>query len=104
GVVTTHANITAQVASLVTAWEWRGDDAIPLVLPLHHVPGILHVLACAPRAGARCEMLPRFEGEQVWSRIARGDLTLFMAVPTIYGKLIAAWEAAPTERQRTWSK
>jgi len=104
GVVTTHANITAQVASLVTAWEWRGDDAIPLVLPLHHVHGIINVLACALWAGARCEMLPRFEGEQVWSRIARGDLTLFMAVPTIYGKLIAAWEAAPTERQRTWSK
>src|SRR5438132_360980 len=26
GVVTTHANIAAQVASLVTAWEWRADD------------------------------------------------------------------------------
>src|SRR2546422_9014328 len=24
GVVTTHANIAAQVTSLVTAWEWRG--------------------------------------------------------------------------------
>ncbi|HYL56246.1 MAG TPA: AMP-binding protein, partial [Gemmatimonadales bacterium] len=82
GVVTTHANITAQVVSLVTAWEWRADDAILLVLPLHHVHGIINVLACALWAGARCEMLPRFEGEQVWSRIARSDLTLFMAVPT----------------------
>jgi len=104
GVVTTHANITAQVLSLVTAWEWRADDAILLVLPLHHVHGIINVLACALWAGARCEMPPKFEGEQVWSRIARGDLTLFMAVPTIYGKLIAAWEAAPAERQRAWSK
>ena len=104
GVVTTHANITAQVLSLVTAWEWRADDAILLVLPLHHVHGIINVLACALWAGARCEMLPKFEGDQVWSRIARGDLTLFMAVPTIYGKLIAAWEAAPADRQRAWSK
>jgi len=104
GVVTTHANITAQVLSLVTAWEWRADDAILLVLPLHHVHGIINVLACALWAGARCEMPPKFEGEQVWSRIARGDLTLFMAVPTIYGKLIAAWEAAPAERRRAWSK
>ena len=104
GVVTTHANITAQVMSLVTAWEWRADDAVLLVLPLHHVHGIINVLACALWAGARCEMLPRFEGEQVWARIAQGDLTLFMAVPTIYGKLIAAWEAAPPERRRTWSE
>ncbi len=104
GVVTTHANIAAQVTSLVSAWEWRADDAILLVLPLHHVHGIVNVLACALWAGARCDMMPRFEAELVWSRLARGDLTLFMAVPTIYGKLIAAWEVAPPERRRAWSR
>jgi malonyl-CoA/methylmalonyl-CoA synthetase len=106
GVVTTHANITAQITSLVTAWEWRADDAILLVLPLHHVHGIVNVLACALWAGARCEMLPPsgFEADLVWSRLARGDFTLFMAVPTIYGKLIAAWDAAPPHRRRAWSR
>ncbi|HEV2751359.1 MAG TPA: acyl-CoA synthetase [Gemmatimonadales bacterium] len=104
GVVTTHANITAQVTSLVSAWEWRADDAILLVLPLHHVHGIINVLACALWAGARCDILGRFDAEQVWARIAQGDLTLFMAVPTIYGKLIAAWEAASPERRRAWSQ
>src|SRR5438132_1371119 len=103
GVVTTHANIAAQVTSLVTAWEWRADDWILLVLPLHHVHGIINVLTCALWAGARCEMLPKFDAERVWARIADGDLTLFMAVPTIYGKLITAWEAAAPERRRAWS-
>ena len=103
GVVTTHANIAAQVTSLVTAWEWRADDWILLVLPLHHVHGIVNVLTCALWAGARCEMLPKFDAERVWARIAGGDLTLFMAVPTIYGKLITAWEAAAPERRRAWS-
>src|SRR6266542_2137121 len=103
GVVTTHANLRAQVTSLVTAWEWRGDDWILLVLPLHHVHGIVNVLTCALWAGARCEMAPKFDVERAWDRIAAGDLTLFMAVPTIYGKLIAAWEAAPPERRRAWS-
>jgi malonyl-CoA/methylmalonyl-CoA synthetase len=103
GVVTTHANIAAQVTSLVTAWEWRADDAMPLVLPLHHVHGIVNVLTCALWVGARCEMPPLFDAAAVWSRIATGDLTLFMAVPTIYGKLIAAWEAAPAERRRALS-
>src|SRR5205809_2500953 len=103
GVDTTHGNLRAQVMSLVTAWEWTADDAILLVLPLHHVHGIVNVLTCALWAGARCEMLARFDANRVWSRLGGGDLTLFMAVPTIYHKLIAAWDTAPAEPQRAWS-
>src|SRR5437879_2146586 len=103
GVVTTHVNLRAQVTSLVTAWEWPADDAILLVLPLHHVHGIVNVLTCASWAGARCEMLARFDANRVRSRLAGGDLTLFMAVPAIYHRLIAAWDTAPAERQRSWS-
>ena len=44
GVVTTHANITAQIMSLVEAWEWCADDRILLCLPLHHVHGIINVV------------------------------------------------------------
>src|SRR5207237_6494388 len=93
GVVTTHANIAAQVTSLVTAWEWRADDWILLVLPLHHVHGIINVLTCALWAGARCEMLPKFDAERGWARVADGGLTLFMAVAPLCRKLIPAWEA-----------
>jgi len=103
GVVTTHGSLRAQVTSLVTAWEWSADDRILLVLPLHHVHGIVNVLSCALWSGARCDMLRQFDALETWARIARGDLTLFMAVPTIYHKLIAAWEAAPPERRREWS-
>jgi malonyl-CoA/methylmalonyl-CoA synthetase len=42
-------------------------------------------------------MLPRFDTAVVLQRIASGNVTLFMAVPTIYTKLIAAWEAASPE-------
>ncbi len=99
GVVTTHANITAQITSLIEAWEWSANDRILLCLPLHHVHGIINVVSCALWSGATCEMLPRFDAEKVWDRIAAGELTLFMAVPTIYVKLIAAWEAASSERR-----
>jgi malonyl-CoA/methylmalonyl-CoA synthetase len=100
GVVTTHRNIEAQVTSLITAWEWSPEDQILHVLPLHHIHGIINVLTCALWAGARCQMLPRFDAEEVWSRLIEDDLTLFMAVPTIYTRLIAAWEAAPPERRQ----
>lgn len=104
GVVTTHANIQAQVTGLIAAWEWVRDDRILLVLPLHHVHGIINVLTCALWAGARCEILPRFDALRVWTRISDEDLTLFMAVPTIYQRLVAAWEAAPGDlRERMTS-
>ncbi|MGA2371676.1 MAG: acyl-CoA synthetase [Candidatus Korobacteraceae bacterium] len=99
GVVSTHANITAQVMSLVEAWEWSADDRIVLFLPLHHVHGIINVVSCALWSGATCEMMSRFDANAVWDQIASGSLSLFMAVPTIYVKLIAAWEAASPERR-----
>ena len=99
GVVTTHANITAQIMSLVEAWEWSADDAILLCLPLHHVHGIINIVSCALWSGASCHMLPRFDANAVWDHIAGGKITLFMAVPTVYAKLIAAWDAASPSRR-----
>jgi malonyl-CoA/methylmalonyl-CoA synthetase len=104
GVVTTHANITAQIMCLIEAWEWSADDHILLCLPLHHVHGIVNVVSCALWSSATCEMLPRFDANAVWERIAGGSVTLFMAVPTVYVKLIAAWDAAPPERRATLSE
>jgi malonyl-CoA/methylmalonyl-CoA synthetase len=101
GVVTTHANIAAQIMSLVEAWEWSADDRIVLCLPLHHVHGIVNVVSCALWSGATCQMLPRFDANAVWDCLAGGGVTLFMAVPTVYVKLIGAWETASPER-RAW--
>jgi malonyl-CoA/methylmalonyl-CoA synthetase len=101
GVVTTHENIAAQITSLVQAWEWTEDDHILNILPLHHVHGIVNVIACALWVGAKCEISPKFDAGEVWNRISRGDLTLFMAVPTVYAKLIDAWEkASPKDQSR----
>ncbi len=104
GVVTTHANITAQVESLVTAWEWTSADRTLLVLPLHHVHGIINVVCCALWSGAVLETHPKFDAEAAWERLASGDLTVFTAVPTIYHRLIQSWEAAPPEEQQRRSR
>ena len=103
GVVTTHANILAQIDALVVAWEWQRDDHVLNVLPMHHVHGIINILSCALRVGATCEF-QRFDEVGVWERFARGDLTLFMGVPTIYAKLIASWHNASADQQSQWSR
>jgi malonyl-CoA/methylmalonyl-CoA synthetase len=99
GVVTTHANIAAQVTSLITAWEWTAGDRIVLCLPLHHIHGIINIVCCTLWAGATCNMLPRFNADAIWDSIGSDALTLFMAVPTIYVKLTAAWESYPEARR-----
>ena len=49
-------------------------------------------------------MLPRFDANAVWDSMASGGLTLFMAVPTIYAKLIATWDIASPEHRKVLSR
>lgn len=92
GVVISHANIAAQLRSLSEAWQWQRDDHILNVLPLHHVHGIVNVLTCALWNGATCEFMPKFDVEEAWTRFLDGSINVFMAVPTVYAKLIRAWD------------
>ncbi len=103
GVVTSHLNLEAQMTMLSDAWGWSEADRILHVLPLNHVHGIVNVLGCALWSGAECEFLWPFDADAVWRRLADGGPTLFMAVPTIYAKLLAAWDAAPSEIRAGWS-
>jgi len=104
GVGATHANVQAQITSLVDAWEWSADDHILNALPFHHVHGIVNALACPLWVGATCEILPRFEAERVWTGLAGGEVTLYMAVPTSYKALIAAWHAAPSANRESLTR
>jgi malonyl-CoA/methylmalonyl-CoA synthetase len=99
GVVTTHANIQAQIESLVNAWEWSASDRIPLFLPLHHIHGIINVTSCALWSGAEIEPFPRFEAGTILRRVQADAYSVFMAVPTIYVKLIQTIEAAPPDER-----
>jgi malonyl-CoA/methylmalonyl-CoA synthetase len=103
GVVTTHQAIGAQIASLVEAWRWTPADHLLLVLPLHHVHGIINGLGSALAVRATCEILPSFDAASVWARLASGEVTVFTAVPTIYNRLIACWESAPADVRQRWS-
>ena len=104
GVVLTHANLEAQVACLSEAWEWRQEDRALHVLPLNHTHGVINILACALWNGAVCEFAGGFDANETWQRLASGDHSVFMAVPTIYSRLIAAWCEAPEQVRAAWSR
>jgi malonyl-CoA/methylmalonyl-CoA synthetase len=101
GVVTTHKNIEAQISTLINAWEWSSNDRIICVLPLHHVHGIINVVGCSLWAGATCHFASSFSPELIFNLIEQGKLNVFMAVPTIYYKLIAYFETLAVDDQNS---
>jgi malonyl-CoA/methylmalonyl-CoA synthetase len=100
GVVLTHANLEAQMENLVQAWEWTEDDHTLCALPLHHVHGIVNVVGCSLFAGATCAFIPSFSAEKIFALFHEGKINVFMAVPTIYYKLITHWESLSQNEQQ----
>ncbi|XP_045888401.1 malonate--CoA ligase ACSF3, mitochondrial isoform X2 [Micropterus dolomieu] len=95
GVLHTHNSIQAMVQCLVSEWAWSSDDVILHTLPLHHVHGIVNKLLCPLWVGATCIMLPDFQPQKVWEMLLSSkapSVKVFMAVPTIYSKLIQYYD------------
>ena len=88
---------------MIGTWAWTHEDVILHVLPLHHIHGVVNCLLCPLSIGATVKMLPKFDAEQVWNiLLAEGidqasstkdkRVNVFMAVPTIYVKLIQKYD------------
>ena len=104
GVVHTHRSVAAQISGMVAMWGWTADDRIVCVLPLHHVHGIVNVTLTPLWVGATLEAPGRFDAIATWERLASGEVTVFMAVPTVYARLVAAWDEADVVTQQRWSE
>ena len=100
GVRLSHAALAATVTSLEEAWRWRRDDRLLHVLPLHHTHGLVVALLGALWAGAETRFMP-FDAGGVWAALA--DASVFMAVPTVYAKLMQAHDAADAPTRARWA-
>uniref|UniRef100_A0A8C1KVE0 Malonate--CoA ligase ACSF3, mitochondrial n=1 Tax=Cyprinus carpio TaxID=7962 RepID=A0A8C1KVE0_CYPCA len=86
GVLHTHSSLQAMVQGLVSEWAWNKDDVILHTLPLHHVHGIVNKLIA----------------QKVWEQLISSKspmVNVFMAVPTIYSKLIEYYDQHFTQPQ-----
>lgn len=104
GVLTTHANIQSQISTLVQAWDWTEKDHTLCLLPLHHVHGIINVVSCALWSGATVQFLHPFDAARVFQIFLEGKVNVFMAVPTIYFKLISHFESLDDAQKKTLSE
>ena len=98
GVVLSHVNLEAQIASLTHSWRIQPTDTVLHTLPLHHVHGVINAMLLPMSAGGKVIMLPKFDTEKVWSYLLninmpqKDRVTLFMGVPTIYNYLIQEYD------------
>lgn len=97
GVVLSYNNMHFQVAQIRKAWQWTPEDVMLHALPLHHTHGIISGLLTPLYSRAACFMLPKFSPAEVWKHLLHLDkskpaVSVFMAVPTMYVKLIEHYE------------
>ena len=99
----THASLAAQIDSLTKAWGWSCEDKILHALPLNHVHGIVNAWMCAHANGAQVTFCAKFSATQWWRVVVdwkQTPTTMFMGVPTMYVRLIQAYDAVTSEERR----
>jgi malonyl-CoA/methylmalonyl-CoA synthetase len=76
-------------------------DRLVHVLPLHHLHGVVVSLLTTLQAGGTVRMMQRFEAVAVWNTLA--GATVFMGVPTMYHRLLEAFDGASGEVRARWA-
>ena len=90
------------ISSLGSLWRISSSDSVYHVLPLHHGHGVNLALLNPLVHGATVEFA-RFSPEEFYTRFSRDSIpSIFMAVPTIYIRLIKYSESH--EINVDWSK
>ncbi|MDO9528526.1 MAG: class I adenylate-forming enzyme family protein [Syntrophales bacterium] len=92
GAVLNQGNLVHDAKNIVKIWEITEADVFCHSLPLFHVHGLNYALHTTLMAGAHVIMLDKFSPEKVMEVLSRraGEYVcnMFMAVPSMYGKII----------------
>jgi malonyl-CoA/methylmalonyl-CoA synthetase len=99
GIVHTHGNTASALLALKVCWRFTADDVVLNVLPLFHVHGLCFATLLTLISGG-CVILDEFEPQKTMERIK--DCSVFMAVPTIYYRLLE--QPNFRERAKTWTR
>lgn len=89
GAMLSHANLSANVWSVLKAAQWRaGQEVILLVLPMFHAFAATVGMLAALANGCAFVPLAKFEPISVLRRIAATAATIFLGVPSMYSLLL----------------
>jgi len=92
GAVLTQRNLVHDAKNVIKIWEITESDVLCHALPLFHVHGLCFALHTSLMAGSHVVMLDQFSPDTVFGVLSRKEAeqacTVFMAVPSMYGKLL----------------
>ncbi len=92
GAILTQKNLVHDATNIIHVWEISELDVLCHALPLFHVHGLCFALHTYLLAGAHVLMLDQFSPERVVEILEQKEeaytCTVFMAVPSMYGKLM----------------
>ena len=92
GALLTHGNLLSNARTLLRHWDWRTDDVLVHALPIFHIHGLFVAGHCALLSATPMRWIGKFDAAKVIAQIkdAQGPrASVFMAVPTMYGRLLA---------------
>lgn len=92
GAVLTQGNLVNDAENIIRIWEITQNDTLCHALPLFHIHGLCFALHTTLISGAHVRMLDQFLPDTVLEELSQRPSdrphTIFMAVPTMYAKLM----------------
>ncbi len=88
GVMLTNATLLTQGEAQCINRGLTPEDRIYLVSPIAHSIGLSSNVLAAFAGGARLHVTPRFQVGDLIDRIAAGDVTMLVAVPQLYTRML----------------
>lgn len=100
GAMLTHGNIAWNSINTVMSWGLTADHAAPLQLPFFHVGGPNIFMVPLVHVGGTTVLCGGYDLGETFDMIDSGDITHYVAVPTMYQMMQAdpRWEEADFSR------
>ena len=90
GVMLTHDNLVSDCFQTQSILDFRSTDTIYAILPLHHAYTMMAVVYMAVSVGGAVVFGKKLAMSHIFRELKEGGVTVFMAVPMLYNKMIAA--------------
>jgi long-chain acyl-CoA synthetase len=97
GVMITYGNLASDVDAAIQHAQLSGSHKFLGVVPLFHSTGLLATLVAPVRLGSQMVFHSRFSAVAVMKAIKEHQISLLVAVPSMYGALARLKEAGPAD-------
>ena len=90
GVMLTHYNLVSDCFLAQANLDFRNSDVIYAILPLHHSYTMMAVVYISISVGGTVVFGKKLAMSHIFRELKEGGVTVFMAVPMLYNKMMAA--------------